>query len=258
MDNFSEEDTNVLRIRLGRISGVLEEIQPIIKEFMDSKNGAESGGRENLMTFAILERIYYNAMGSLPLARELVYNHNIAVPLSQIFRAIIYEIIIGYWLLDSDFYKKAAMLNGEFIKKNSARLKKQSHDENDMQRVFSGWVNIAPENFDLIRHPNGGGELQVKSGIAQAYFSSICDSLINRNGDISSLSLSYAILSQQAHLSEFSREIIYNRYEGNIKLFDSTCHSAINSSLFLAKKIDSSSRTADALMQLLEKYYPKG
>lgn len=255
--NIPQKNKQIILIRIHRIIGVLDEIQPIIKGFMESKNGVESGGRENFMAFAILERIYYNAMGSLPLAEELIYNHNIAVPLSQIFRAIIYEIIIGYWLFDSNFYLKATMLNGDFIKKNNSRLRKQPHTEAEMQHIFRGWMNIAPNNFELLKPPNGDSELRIKNSVTSVNFTTICEELTEKYNDVISLSLSYSVLSQQAHISEFSREIIYNKYYGNIKLFDSVCHSVISACVIFIKKIGDSSESLCALELLLDKYYPQ-
>lgn len=211
---MKDESNEVLQVRLLALSELLEKLQPVLKAFMTAKNKQPSGWHEKLMAFAILERIYYNTQGCIPSAIELRYNHHAALPLSHIFRAIYQEILIAYWLFSGDYYNKVASLNSEFIVRNDKRSRSSNPppNEEDMQGMYHNWLNIAPDNFELLDKGDNVGELRIKKEIKFTSVTAIAENVISQSDDLAMLYRGYNILSQQAHLSEFSREIIYNRY----------------------------------------------
>jgi hypothetical protein len=251
-----EEDSNEIRIyRILALGEVLEKIQPIIKAFMYAKRGLSTGGRENSMAFAILERINYNSQGCVSSAIELRYNHHAILPLSHIFRAMIHEVITAYWLFNGDFYNKISSLNSEFIVRNDKKIRgfSAAPDEEYMQRIYGGWADIAPENFEVI-----GDKLRLRTQkeINFTQFTSIAESIINQDKDLNMLYLGYVMLSQQAHISEFSRKIIYDKQGSKITLFHLACRPILAACIMLVNKIGDAADTIESLQALKDEYYP--
>jgi len=249
---MTEREAEIAQYHIYRTVRVLDDSKPIIKTFMTSLNGVNSTGRESLMAFSILERIYYNILSASPLAKELMFNQNIAVPLSQIFRSIVYEIVISYWLLEGNFTEKIAKLNHDFVKKGYNKLKADNliADKAVLQKLFAGWEGTAPENFTR----NATGELAMNSAIKSITFTSICEELTQSGHDLKSLTAAYIVLSQQAHLSEFSRRMIYEKHTNNASLFDFVTWSLIRTSIMLISKIDASSAAIANLHLILENF----
>lgn len=243
------EQEEIAQYQIYRTVRALDDARPVLKTFMSSLNGVNSTGRESLMAFTILERIYYNVISASPLAKELMFNQNIAVPLSQIFRSVVYEIVVGYWLLESDFTAKMAKLNNDFIKKAYNKLKADSliADLAALEKLFAGWEATAPENFAKDANNN----LIINTAIKSITFSAICDELSNCGHDLKSLTAAYTVLSQQAHLSEFSRRMIYEKHLNNASLFDFITWYLLRACIMLIKKIDASSSAIAGLEMLL-------
>ena len=235
------------------LDGLSETVQP----FLSGLNGATSTGRASRMAFDILERFYYHSKALMPLLKELEFNHNMAVPLSQIFRAMVYDAAIGYWLFGESaaFETRMDYFNYDYIKKNSTRVASFSTPDR-MQNLWKDWQAVASNNFTEAED----GSLAIATLTKNPYptFESICELLIKTHPEsfIKSLPLLYAILSQQAHVSEFSKLITYNRYDGNLKAFDSICKIVLHTSLLLLNQIVGSENTQTSFAQLLNYLYP--
>ncbi|WP_210114510.1 hypothetical protein, partial [Hymenobacter elongatus] len=89
-----------------------------IDKYLPEQNGKIAGSRYKIMAFDFLERIYYNSKGALLLYDEYADSQNIAIPLSQIFRAILYDITHAYWLLEDGFFdERFKLFNYGFVYK---------------------------------------------------------------------------------------------------------------------------------------------
>jgi len=60
------------------------------------------------------------------------------------------------------------------------------------------------------------------------------------------------MLSQQAHFSTFSKEIIYSKYEDSCFMFDSVFRSTLNIVLILLNKMHDGQPTSDAVQYLVD------
>jgi hypothetical protein len=245
---MTPQEAEISQFKLDRIVRTLEDSRPILKTFMSSMNGINSNGRESLMAFTILERIYYNIVSASPLAKDLAFNQNVAIPISHIFRSIIYEVVIAYWLLEKDYANRVAMLNKDFIKKGYNKIRQDIPPVGDdkIQTLFAGWETYAPENFSRTT----SGEIIINENVKSITFTNICKSLSDSGHNLGPLMSAYTVLSQQAHLTEFSRPLIYDKYSNNINLFDFVTWSAIYTSTMLVEKINPSSEAIKNLREL--------
>lgn len=154
-----------------------------------------------------------------------------------------------------DFDKNISRLNKDFVKKNYNRLKEEGYitDNNVLQELFGRWSSIAPDNFVK----DDSGSIIINEKVKPITFSDICKSLADDGYNLKHLAAAYAILSQQAHLSEFTRPMIYEKYPNNISLFAFATWSTIHTAIMLIKCIDPSSVSLPLLEKLLLVYPEK-
>ena len=130
-----------------RIDAVLEKAVDTLRPFLAALNGVNSTGNKSVTAFDMLERFVYNSLGVLPLLKEFEVNHNMAVPLSQIFRAMAYDVIIAYWLFGEEnaFDDRLRGFDGDYIKTNSRKLSvfTPREDAKDLARL----ANSIPEQL---------------------------------------------------------------------------------------------------------------
>lgn len=240
------------QFKIYRTVRTLDDMRPIIKTFMTSLVGKKPAGDVASMSFAILERIYYNIIGALPLAKELMFNQNIAVPLSHIYRSLLYEIVISYWLLGPKFSERIAKLNRGFIKKGYNRVlaDEPNIDAIRLQELFKSWQLVAPDNFTQ----DTNGQLAINEQIKRITFDEICKELSSEGHHLKPLTGAYIVLSQQAHLSAFSRPLIYEKETSNARLFDFVSWATLRTSIFLIQQVDSTSGAVSGLEKILTTY----
>ncbi|MGI4738058.1 MAG: hypothetical protein ACRYG7_23050 [Janthinobacterium lividum] len=106
----SQEDDLALS-QLTRAVNNIERLRVIVRSYIDNLEGRPVLDRECYISYSVIERIYYNLIGAVPLLKDLCFNHNMATPTSHIFRGVIYEIILAYWLLEKDFNNRLSTVN---------------------------------------------------------------------------------------------------------------------------------------------------
>jgi hypothetical protein len=247
---MTNQEIELAQSHIRRTVTVLDNLRNIIRSFMDSKRGIPVGTRENLVIFSLLQRTYYNSIAACPLVKDLIFNHHMAMPVSHILRGIIYEIIVGYWLFDGQFSERIISINYDFVKKGLSKIESQpGSTQQDVQRFFTGWKTISPDSFII----DEVGVISVKK-TAGFNFTTACNDLIANGHNLQGLVLSYHILSQQAHFSEFSVIAIDNKLHQHVGAFDTIMRNSILSCSYLIKKIDSSSESISKLESLLGLY----
>ena len=106
--------------------------------------------------FDYLERFCYNSRGVLLLLDEYMHNHNMALPISQIFRVMAYDVLITYWLFGEAnvFADGMGAFDSEFIGTNTNKIlelvdenSEKIVDEARKQRMWQSWQKTAPHNF---------------------------------------------------------------------------------------------------------------
>lgn len=247
-------ENEIMQIRLSRINASLEGMIDIARLFLAGLNGVNSTGDKAITAFDMLERFVYNSLGVLPLLKKFETNHNMSVPLSHIFRAMTYNVAISYWLFEEGniFIDRLRALNGDYIKKNSRRLAVFTAPER-LQAVWRNWQVVSPDNFT----ENADGILQLSTAVSPT-FESICEQ-VNQQRDehfLKSLPNLYALLSQQTHVSTFSKLIVYDRYDSIIHAFDAICRAVLPTCLLLLREIEGADSIQPALTELLDRLYP--
>ena len=178
-------EEQIMQFRLLRIGAVLKEAVDTLKPFLSGLDGVNSTGNKSVTAFDVLERFVYNSLGVLPLLKEFGVNHNMAVPLSQIFRAIAHDVIIAYWLFGEEnaFDDRLQGINGDFIKTNSRKLSVFTSPEK-MQEIWRVWQKVSPDNFA----ENVDGTLQLNT-LRRKTFESICEHVNQHHNEHSLKSL---------------------------------------------------------------------
>jgi hypothetical protein len=214
---MTDEQANLALGQITRSITVIEHLRTILRVFMDSKKGFNSTGREDYLSFSVLERIYFNLIAASPLLKELAFENKAAIPLSHILRGIAYEIIFAYWVLDKNYQDRMAMVNNDFIRKNYKALEEElKATEVDKQNFLATIYNMAPENIEV----DAQGLFRIKKLKQRFVFSEACDEVLSAGFNVKSLVLAYTALSQQAHFSDFSRGLINEKYHHQIGIFD--------------------------------------
>lgn len=230
---MTEQD--IADFRYHRTKEVLGHYVEIVQGYLPAMNGVTVSSRQALMAFNLLERLFYNAKGALLLYEEYGVSHNMAVPLSQLFRAIVYDVTISYWLFEEgQFDAHLLEFNADYISKNGRRIRDSQGDDHLRTVTYAGWNQVAPENFT--RGESGLQPVPVRTQT----FETISRELRDQRPEelFRELYLLYPTLSQQAHVSAFSKEIIYRRAEGTIKLFYACCRGLLASSAMLLATIN--------------------
>lgn len=251
-------EESMIEPRVRYMQEIIYKTKPIVKAFLTESSGLEADP-QNLIIFKIIERVYYNLSACPTLLDELLNSHHFAMPLSHIFRAIVYEIVVGFWLLDGDFSTRIKTTNGDFIR-SSCKLMKMvdtSLESNSLQGMFRDWAAIAGENFRSVSNQNGEIILEIISA-PKFNFTETCKYLMPKIEDINFLSKAYITLSQQAHISSFSREIIYNRYPSLVKMYLEICHKSIRASRLFIESINNQSSAVGNLDELERTYFKVG
>lgn len=247
-----------MEVHIQRTGAALNDMCENIKPFLASLDDVDSPSRAQRIAFDLLERFHYQSKAILPLLEELAVNHNMAVPLSQIFRAMVYDSGIAYWLFEeaSSFDTRMDFLNHDYVTKNSKKVATFKTSA-EMQNLWKSWQSVVPSNFTEV--PNGNGTLEIANLGKNPHraFESVCEHIIQIHPEsfIKSIPLIYAILSQQAHVSEFSKLIIYNRYASNLKAFDAITKIVLHTVLFLLGKIDASESIQAEIAYSLSYFY---
>ncbi|MCB2379818.1 hypothetical protein LGH70_19635 [Hymenobacter sp. BT635] len=224
-----------LIFRVNRIEKCLEGYYKIVSPFLESLDGKSVNSKMALVAFDFLERVCYNCRGALYMIDPLRDTKNLLVPLSQIFRALIYDMVMAYWLFEDDktFPERLMSEDANFIRTNTNKLR-ESSSEAEIQAIYQGWRNIAPNNFTT----NAESISPLKT--RKYTFSEICEYVGNtpQSTLIKDLSFAYTALSQQAHVSSFSKRLTYDKFGGSIHFFDLAVRCALSTSSMLLKIID--------------------
>ena len=252
---MTEQEIEIRFIRIGTVlRSMCEDVQP----FLSGLDDVNSAGRASVMAFDLLERFYYHSQGILPLLPELGVNHNMAVPLSQIFRAMVYDAGISYWLFGESgvFETRMDHFNHSYVKKNTAKIEK-FRTEHQMQELWKSWQALVQASF--VEDSNGVLSLAKLEKNTHSTFELICEYLVQTHPEsfIKSIPFIYAILSQQAHVSEFSKLIIYNRPNENLKTFDAICKIVLHTVLLLLDQISGSESIQAEIAHSLGYFYIK-
>jgi hypothetical protein len=248
-------EESMVEPRVRYMQEIIYNMKPIVKTFLSESSGLEADP-QNLMILKITERVYYNLAACQPLLDELFNSHHSAMPLSHIFRAIVYEIVVGLWLLDGDFSTRIKIINGDFIRSSHKLMKEidTSFESNSLQDMFRNWAAVAGENFQSSSNQSGEIVLEIIP-TPKFNFTETCKYLIPKIDDIEFLSKAYITLSQQAHISSFSREIIYNRYPSLIKMYLEICRKSIRASRVFIESINNQSSAAKSLDEFERTYF---
>lgn len=96
---------------------ISHEMGKIINDFLTGKDKNPVGGKEELIAFNLIQRCFFNQQCTFPLLvpgnqlpGSLATHSYVAIPLSQIFRVLAYDIIVSYWL-----FADAALLMNVFV-----------------------------------------------------------------------------------------------------------------------------------------------
>ena len=178
-----------------------------------------------------------------------------ALPLTQLLRAVVYDIIVSYWLLfkGADFENRLKSLNGDFIKKNTGILRVMTN-EASIQAMWSGWQHIAPDNFDSV----SDNKLALAS-FTHVTFAEMCRQVLAtwNYEHLRYLPNIYTLLSQQAHVSSFSKKIIYNKETGHYHMFDAIAHATLITCKFLLESFQDAQDTKIKIEEWLDLLYPQ-
>jgi hypothetical protein len=251
---------------LARLNRIATNFSEILRPFLVSRNLVTAGSKEAVIAFDMLERFHYNVMGMQSMLHEFGYNHNMAVPLSQIFRVMAYDAAVSFWLFGvaGKFSARLLRLNGDFIQKNGKRLSKpdvidpanpNASDDKKLQLLWQGWSTFAPENFisdanGVLSKVNTGGSVQ---------FTQIIEDVIAESTflGIKSIGEIYDVLSQQAHFSCFSKPIIYRGYRENIRQFDFIFKTMLLVAMMLLDKTGGAESVVRTVEELAKTEYTK-
>jgi hypothetical protein len=252
---MTSQENELALAQLTRAVHNIERLRVIVAIYIRDINGTTVTDREVYIAFSITERIYYNLIGAIPLLKDLCFNHNMATPTSHIFRGIIYEIILAYWLLEKDFVNRLAAINHDFVKKNYKRAENDPIATPDrLKSLLQGWYTIAPDNFNIDSQDHS---LSIRADIKGFNFDNACKEMLAAGHDIKSLLSAYYILSQQAHFSSFSRQAIYDKSLAHIGIFDAVVRSSIQCCIYLISKSSDMPDIISKLKDLLTYYPPK-
>ncbi|UOQ50694.1 hypothetical protein [Hymenobacter cellulosivorans] len=248
-------EQEIADFRYHRTKELLERYFEIIQGYLPAMNGVTVGGRRELMAFNLLERLFYNAKAALFLYDEYGVSHNMAVPLSQLFRAIVYDVTISYWLFaEGQFDAHLLEFNADYINKNGRRIREMQGEDHVRTVTYEGWNQVAPENFT--RSEAGLQPVQVRTQT----FETISRELRDERPEplFRELYLLYPLLSQQAHVSAFSKEIIYRRADPMIGVFYACCRGLLAGSAMLLTIVNQGDwrSVEQALLQLLATVTP--
>ena len=112
------------------------------------------------------------------------------------------------------------------------------------------------KNFNKTQSKDDSDVLEINK-FARFNFTEVSNGLKDNNSEIQFLSEAYSLLSQQAHLSEFSREIIYNRHAHMTKLLNVASGKILKALICFINEIDTESTTSKELEAIKELYYSK-
>ena len=218
--------------KIERIIAILNGVQKILLDFLPQTSGQPIGGMREKLAGELLERIAFNSVGVLHLINSYSEVSQMAIPLSQIYRAMLYEAVISYWLYEdnNEFDERLKSLNGDFLKKMAPEMRLVA-DENSLQNLWTNWRVAFPGSFKLV---NDKLEL---AKYTRPIFSEICKGLEERNTYpfMKAISKAYMFLSQQAHVSAFSKGP-NDAYVGNLTTFEVVTSFVAGSALLLLSK----------------------
>ena len=242
-----EEETT---FRFNRIKLVLADITKIIRPLLSRISGGKSGGVPSKIAGELLERILANCSAALYLIEPYKDAPHLAIPLSQIYRTMLYESVVSYWLYSTSslFDERFKLLNADYIKKMSS-FYREVVDDNAIQGLFKRWSAIAPLNF--ASGPNGRLEL---AKYDKRNFSDVVkdvNSTIKHKSLESAYSI-YIILSQQAHVSGFSKSGIDTHY-GQVEIFDGTTNLVVDAAAILLNNIPGADKEYAQMKELEER-----
>lgn len=232
--------------RIIRLEHTIKEYCRIVKDLLPRYNSIKTTRRES-MSLSIIERVYYNGRGILLMLNEYKQNDNMAIPLSQIFRVIAYDVVYAYWLLDdaADFEERLSLINHDAFKPMLNKIKTLKPLPST-DGVLATWQRISPNNFET-----GQNGPQLKK-LNPKRFSEIVQEVEARYQEpiLHSLSLAYALLSQQAHLSVMSKKYIDHKPGGQLHIFDSVTYSMLHGSIWILDKVKHSEKERALLSKL--------
>lgn len=210
---------------------VLTEYCAVMRPYLPSLNKTPYEHKQQVLAFDMLERIFYNTKGAAILFDEFGYNHNMSLPLTQIFRTLVYDISISYWLFKQGYFEdRLLLLNTDYIRKNGNRIKDREGAERLQNVSYKRWMEVAPENFTK------DGDQLVPISKRMPTFDEISKGLMEENKVdrlFASLHVLYIAFSQQAHVSSFSKELTYYEQQSIKKAFCSASHAIIKGSIML-------------------------
>lgn len=248
------EIDRTLFILLSRINGVAQALREDVKPWLASKNNTTGPSVRFVTSFNLVERFVYHFEAVQHLLEPFARNHNMALPIAQLLRAVVYDIIVSYWLPSEGaaFDNKLKSLNGDFIKKNTAILR-GFIDEAGVQATWNGWSNIAPESFN----PVANDEL-APATFTRVTFAEMCAQVlaVHDYQHLRNLPYIYSILSQQAHVSSFSKRFIYGKEAEHYRIFDMVAHATLTTCGFLLEPFQDARVAQTKISEWLDRLYP--
>lgn len=261
MDDFDKKSKEE---QIAEIAARLESLIPIVinilatnlKLIERSQLSKISG-----MAFDILERILNNLNAVIYIVKPLGrYDATTLTPISQVFRAIVYDLAVAHWLFGNPdlFNERLRALNSDFVRLNNNKISTDTSDQ-DRQEQWRNWYYIAPDAFfedenrmlklNLVKPTKFNEICQV---IAQEYTNGCGYNFIN------TLPESYSLLSQQAHVSSFSSEV-FLRYNllAHLRVFDNTCLFLLPTCILVIHRLGNSKDAYERMKRLFMQVHPE-